>query len=66
MSKNKKWTKSRHRVVRNIADVLMRPYMKAKYGIRIDPFEKQGDRHGNEPERDPDAVGRPADQNDGV
>ncbi len=42
--KTKKWMLPRHRVVRNIAYVLLTPYAKWKYGIKIERFREQGDR----------------------
>lgn len=42
--KNKRWTKFRHRVVRNIAFALLYPYTQLKYGIDIKRFKEQGDR----------------------
>jgi len=46
MKKNKKtkWTKYRHRIVRNIAAMVLRPYCRWKYGLQADPFREQGDR----------------------
>lgn len=41
---NKKWMRFRHRVVRNIACAIMKPYSYLKYGVRIDRFREQGDR----------------------
>lgn len=42
--KEKRWTKYRHRVVRNIAYAVLYPYSKWKYGITIERFKEQGDR----------------------
>lgn len=42
--KKKKWMKFRHRVIRNIAYVLLYPYTRLKYNIHIDKFKQQGDR----------------------
>ncbi|MBQ8748625.1 MAG: 1-acyl-sn-glycerol-3-phosphate acyltransferase [Oscillospiraceae bacterium] len=39
----KKWTKYRHRVVRNIAYGVLYPYSKWKYGITVERFKEQGD-----------------------
>ena len=39
--KNKKWTKFRHRVVRNIAYLILRPYVSIVYRIKIDKFKDQ-------------------------
>ena len=37
----KKWIKFRHRIVRNIAYVLLAPYSKMKYGIKVERFREQ-------------------------
>lgn len=42
--KNKTWMRFRHRVVRNVACAIMKPYSYLKYGVRIDRFREQGDR----------------------
>lgn len=42
--KKKKWMKFRHRVIRNIAYVLLYPYTILKYGINIEKFKQQGNR----------------------
>ncbi len=42
--KQKKWMKLRHRVVRNVAAMVLRPYCKWKYGITMERFKNQGDR----------------------
>ncbi len=39
--KKKKWLKFRHRVVRNIACVILHPYSRLKYGIQIEKFKDQ-------------------------
>lgn len=39
--KNKKWTRFRHRVVRNIAYCILRPYVSIVYRIKIDKFKEQ-------------------------
>ena len=44
VKKKKKWMRPRHRVVRNIAYCILRPYMALRYGIRIERFREQGDR----------------------
>lgn len=41
---NKTWMRFRHRVVRNVACAIMKPYSYLKYGVRIDRFREQGDR----------------------
>lgn len=43
MSK-KKWIKTRHRFVRNLAFLILYPYSILKYGIKIDKFKEQGKR----------------------
>ena len=40
----KKWIKFRHRIVRNIAYVLLAPYSKIKYGIKVECFREQKNR----------------------
>ncbi len=40
----KKWTKFRHKVVRNIAFVLLTPYTLWRYGIKIEKFKEKEDR----------------------
>lgn len=42
--KKKKWMRFRHRVVRNVAYVLLWPYSRIKYGIRVEKFRAQGKR----------------------
>jgi 1-acyl-sn-glycerol-3-phosphate acyltransferase len=42
--KQKKWMKTRHRVVRNLAFCVLYPYSKWKYGITVEKFKEQGDR----------------------
>lgn len=42
--KRKRWIKPRHRLVRNIAAVLLRPVSRFKYGARVTPFKEQGKR----------------------
>ena len=42
--KKKKWIKSRHKIVRNIAYHIVAPYTRWKYGVTIEPFKEQGDR----------------------
>lgn len=44
MKKNKKWTKARHRIARNIAYAILYPYAKLKYRIKVDRFREQGKR----------------------
>lgn len=42
--KNKKWTKFRHKVVRNIAFCILGPYSLIKYRAKVEKFRDQGDR----------------------
>ena len=42
--KRKKWMKFRHRVVRDLAFKVLRPYSCWRYGITVEPFREQGDR----------------------
>lgn len=44
MKKKEKWMKFRHRVVRNIAFVLLYPYCRLAYGLKAERFQEQGDR----------------------
>lgn len=44
-NKKKKWVKPRHRIVRNLAYLVLYPYSRIKYGIRITKFKEQGDRN---------------------
>ncbi|MBQ8268022.1 MAG: 1-acyl-sn-glycerol-3-phosphate acyltransferase [Clostridia bacterium] len=39
--KQKKWLKFRHRVVRNIAYIILYPYARIKYGITVEKFKEQ-------------------------
>ena len=41
---NKKWMRLRHRIVRNVACAIVKPYSYLKYGVRVDRFREQGDR----------------------
>lgn len=43
-NKKKKWIKPRHRVVREILNLVLRPYSYFKYGIRAQRFKEQGKR----------------------
>lgn len=40
-NKQKKWMKLRHRVVRNLAYVVLYPYSRIKYGLSVDKFKEQ-------------------------
>lgn len=44
MKKQKKWTKFRHRIVRNIAGGVIGLYSRWKYGVKADRFQEQGHR----------------------
>ena len=44
MQKKKKWIIYRHKIVRNIAFLLLYPYSRWKYGIKAEPFKEQGNR----------------------
>lgn len=43
-AKKKKWTRERHRIVRNILNAVLRPYARIKYGIRVEKFCAQENR----------------------
>ena len=40
----KKWIRYRHRIVRNLLYILLYPYCRLKYGLRVERFQEQGDR----------------------
>lgn len=42
--KRKKWMRFRHRVVRNVAYAILRPYTRIRYGFKPQRFKEQGDR----------------------
>ena len=42
--KQKKWIKTRHRVIRNLAYGIIGTYSSLKYGITVEKFKEQGDR----------------------
>ncbi len=42
--KRKKWMKFRHRVITELARVVMTPYLKLKFGITVEKFKEQKDR----------------------
>jgi 1-acyl-sn-glycerol-3-phosphate acyltransferase len=44
LKKKEKWMKFRHRVVRNIAFLLLYPYCRLVYGLKAERFREQGDR----------------------
>lgn len=39
--KSKKWMKFRHRVVRNLAYIVLKPFSAIKYGVKIEKFKEQ-------------------------
>jgi 1-acyl-sn-glycerol-3-phosphate acyltransferase len=39
--KSRRWTKFRHRIVRNIAFLILAPYSYIKYGLRVKKFKEQ-------------------------
>jgi len=39
--KRKKWIRARHRAVRNLLYVVLKPYSRLKYGIKVDRFAEQ-------------------------
>ncbi|MBR6934447.1 MAG: hypothetical protein IKH41_03075 [Clostridia bacterium] len=43
-SKQKKWIKKRHSVIRAVAGVLMKPVLKHKYHIKIEKFDEKPQR----------------------
>ncbi len=43
MNKNQ-WTRRRHKIIRNLAYLVMYPYMRLKLGVTIEKFKEQGDR----------------------
>lgn len=42
--KQKRWVKLRHRVITGVARIFFAPYVSRKYGVKVDKFQKQGDR----------------------
>ena len=38
--KKPKWIKTRHKVVRNLAAMVIKPYSKLKYGITVEKFRE--------------------------
>lgn len=42
--KKKKWLRFRHRVIRNLAYLVFWPYIRLRYGIRVEKFRGQGER----------------------
>ena len=44
-TKRKKWTKIRHRVITELARLVMHPYTVLTYGVKVEKFKEQGDRN---------------------
>lgn len=42
--KRKKWMRTRHKVVTELARVVMTPYLKLKFGVKVEKFKEQTDR----------------------
>lgn len=42
--KQKKWIKPRHRVITELARVVLTPYVRLKFGVKVEKFKEQGDR----------------------
>ena len=42
--KKKKWTYPRHRIISELARIVLKPYTVWKYGIKIEKFKEQGNR----------------------
>ena len=42
--KKKRWTRSRHKLVRDVVSLFLHPYMKMKYGVKVDKFSDGGKR----------------------
>lgn len=42
--KREKWIKPRHVLITNLAKIVLYPYIKIKYGIKMEKFKEQGDR----------------------
>lgn len=43
--KRKKWMKLRHRVITELARLVLHPYTVLKYGVKVERFKDQGDRN---------------------
>ena len=41
---HKKWVRVRHKIIVNIAKVVLKPYIKTKYNVKIEKFKEQGNR----------------------
>lgn len=44
MNKQKQWICRRHKAVRDLAYLVLYPYMRRKYGVTVEKFKEQGDR----------------------
>ncbi len=44
LKKKESWIKPRHKIVRNIANAILRPYTRIKYGLKPEKFKGQTDR----------------------
>ena len=44
MKKTKKWTKFRHKIVTRLVQLILGPYARLKYGIKVEKFRDQGKR----------------------
>ncbi|MBQ4578348.1 MAG: 1-acyl-sn-glycerol-3-phosphate acyltransferase [Clostridia bacterium] len=44
MKKQETWVKPRHRVITALARLVLDPYCRWKYGVRVEPFKEQGHR----------------------
>ena len=38
--KDKRWTRPRHRVVRNLLSIFLPPYIRIRYGIKIEKLKE--------------------------
>lgn len=43
-SKRKKWLHKRHKLWRDLANIVLTPYARIRYGLRLEKFKEQGDR----------------------
>jgi len=44
MDKSRRWMKFRHKIVTQLVRIALRPYVRWKYGLKVEPFREQGDR----------------------
>jgi 1-acyl-sn-glycerol-3-phosphate acyltransferase len=42
--KKEKWLKPRHAIVTKVASLVLWPYTRWKYNIKVEPFKEQGNR----------------------